>query len=217
LVYGSAAYGVSCNDLDICMIVDDYSLDELQDFKKLVIDFHANNALQLDDEVPYDNKLIYTNAECEEMLHNSPFVFKDGMYKISPIVKKTEFLGSKEMKHRLLLNILTTRSILIAGDNDVIVKYRKAAWELLVKVIINYSKLNAFDLSEIHENLMKDKYRGVEGELFLGYKANIKDRTDDLAMNLRDTLEILRDEGKIHSIRQGRYRANEQWLHKMIK
>lgn len=50
------------------------------------------------------------------MLRNSPFKKVNGIYVISPIEKTKEFLGSKEMKYRLLLNILTTRFSLLQGD-----------------------------------------------------------------------------------------------------
>ena len=62
ILYGSTVYGVNTSDLDICYLSDNklskQRFDRLKDLTRI---FHLENGLRIDEEVPYDNKLVYSN------------------------------------------------------------------------------------------------------------------------------------------------------------
>lgn len=205
LMYGSTVYGKISSDLDVSLVVKDFSREDFDKLKRMTIDFQRQNGLSLDEEVPYESKLMYREADVEEMLKNSPFQKIDGVYKITPVEKSKDFLSSKEMKYRLLLNILTTRSLLLAGDSEKIKAYKQKAWELLVDVIISYNKLEEVKIDHFLELLYKDEKTGHEGEMFLGYKDNIPQKKIDLAEDCESTFRRLAQEGKMRRIDTDRY------------
>lgn len=197
LLYGSTVYGNITSDLDITFFVKDIKQEDYKTIERLTIEFQKEHNMSLDDEVPYASKLIYTEQEIEYMLRNSPFKKVNGIYVISPIEKTKEFLGSKEMKYRLLLNILTTRFSLLQGDVKKINKYKQKAWELLISVIVSYNRLSEIDLDHFIKMLQKDEKTNNSGEMFLGYKTNIKQKQYDLEDDCERTLYRLAKEEKI--------------------
>ena len=110
---------------DIPAIGKEYVEYMSEEIKNLTIEFQKQHKMNLDEEVPYSSKLIYTDADVEYMLRNTPFKNINGVYRITPIEKTAEFLSSKEMKYRLLLNILTTRSLLLQRDSQKINIYKQ--------------------------------------------------------------------------------------------
>ena len=159
--------------------------------------------MNLDEEVPYSSKLVYTDSDVEYMLKNTPFKKVNGVYRISPIEKTPQFLSSKEMKYRLLLNILTTRSLILQGDTEKIDIYKQKAWNLLVKIIISYNELSEIDLDHFIKLLYKDEKTNQDGEMFLGYKTNSKQKQLDLEDDCERTFDRLVKEGKLKNNRQG--------------
>ena len=159
IIYGSNIYNASSSDLDVCLIVNKCD-DKIT--KKLITDtinFHKSNDLRVDEEIPFDNKLVYTWDEINYTLNNSPF-YQNGKYEIKDIVKSKEFLSSKEMKQRLLLNILTTDHMVIGKST---VEYEKRAFSLILDAVINYYKLNNPSYLDILDCFYKNKYTGSEG------------------------------------------------------
>ncbi len=200
LLYGSSAYGKTSSDLDICFICENCSNDVLESLKIKTIQFQLENHMILDAEVPYENKLIYTYSEIEQMLKNPPFPYINGKYELTPIEKSKEYMHSQEMKYRLLFNILTTRSLLIYGNNVKIDNYKNIAWENLIKIIVSYNNLTQINLDNIIPLLYKDYKTGAEGELFLGYKTNIPQKQIDLNEDCKKALERLQKNGYISNI-----------------
>ena len=69
LLYGSAALNnVNTSDLDVAYIVKDWDENLFQKIKELTIKFQKKYGMRLDEEVPYENKLIYSIDEVENML-----------------------------------------------------------------------------------------------------------------------------------------------------
>jgi len=112
IIYGSNSLSINSSDLDVCIIGDNISSKDKERITKKVIEFHYNNNLKIDQEVPYENKLILSYQDIKEAIIDNPFVNR-GIVSINPIIKTQEFLASKEMKKRLILNILTTKHISI--------------------------------------------------------------------------------------------------------
>ncbi len=211
LLYGSTVYGKISSDLDVSFIVKRFDNDEYERIKKLTIDFQKQHKMNLDDEVPYSSKLVYTDADVENMLKNTPFRKVNGIYRITPIEKTPEFLSSKEMKYRLLLNILTTRSLTLQGDDEKIDAYRQKAWDLLVRIIISYNELSEVDLEHFIQLLYRDEKTDRDGEMFLGYKTNIKQKQLDLEDDCERTFDRLVKNGKLKKQPSGKFKPSEDW------
>lgn len=211
LMYGSTVYGKVSHDLDISFIVKRFNQNEYEQIKARTIEFQTSHNMKLDQEVPYSSKLVYTDSEVECMLGNTPFQKVNGIYVISPIKKTPEFLGSKEMKYRLLLNILTTRSILLQGNKAKIEDYKQKAWDLLVRVIVSYNQLSEIDIDHFLKLLYRDEKTCQEGEMFLGYKTNIKQKQLDLEEDCERALERLAKDGKLKKQSSRKFSINEQW------
>ena len=198
LLYGSTVYGKVSSDLDISFIVRKFDKQDYERIKKLTMEFQRRHNMSFDEEVPYSSKLIYTDRDVEYMLKNTPFRKENGIYRITPIEKTKEFLNSKEMKYRLLLNILTTRSLVIQGDKEKIDTYKQKAWDLLVEIIISYNKY-------------RDEKTKKDGEMFLGYKTNIKQKQLDLEDDCERTFERLVKEGKMKKQSSRQFKIAEEW------
>lgn len=211
ILYGSAVYGKISSDLDISFIVKKFNSEDFEKIKKLTINFQKSHNMDLDEEVPYASKLIYTDADVEFMLKHTPFKKENGIYRIKPIEKTQEFLSSKEMKYRLLLNILTTHSLTLRGNKSKIDNYKQKAWELLVKVIISYNELSEIDLDHFIELLYRDEKTNMDGEMFLGYKTNIRQKQLDLEEDCERTFERLAKEGKLKKQSSRKFITNEDW------
>ena len=188
IFYGSNIYNVSSSDLDVCIILEN-SVDDIKKEKiiKSTINFHKENGLRIDEEIPFQNKLIYTIQEVKEYLNESPFI-ENGIYVIRDICKTKEFLSSREMKQRLLLNILTTdHKVLFDYDNRV-ESFEKQAWNIIIDAIINFNKLTEISCTTILENMYKSKYTGAEGEMYLGYKKSNSNKEKHLKENINEYL-----------------------------
>lgn len=170
LIYGSSVYGHIYNDLDICVFTDSYTEGQKNKLKEIIINFHKNNELILDNEISYDNKLIFSLNDIENLFKYPPFPIYNNRFYIEKVVKNKRFLESTNMKKRLLLNILTTNHILLCGDKDVLERYKLSAWELLTKVIFSYLNNKCVTIEEFIDSICEDPFFKNEGELYLGYK-----------------------------------------------
>lgn len=211
LLYGSTVYGKVSSDLDISFIVRKFNKSDYEKIKNLTMEFQRKHNMSLDEEVPYSSKLIYTDKDVEYMLKNTPFKRENGIYRITPIEKTKEFLSSKEMKYRLLLNILTTRSLIIQGDKERIGTYKQKAWDLLVEIIISYNNLSEIDLEHFIQLLYRDEKTKKDGEMFLGYKTNIKQKQLDLEDDCERTFDRLVKEGKMKKQSSRQFKITEAW------
>ena len=185
IIYGSNIYNASSSDLDICLVVNksDAKINE-----KLITDtinFHKLTGLMVDEEIPFDNKLIYTWDEIKYTLDNSPF-YQDGKYEIKDIVKSKAFLSSREMKQRLLLNILTTDHVVIGKS---ILEYENKAFSLIVDAIINYYNLYNPSYLDILEHMYQNKYTYSEGDMYLGYKRKYPQKEAYLIKKIKEVLK----------------------------
>ena len=184
IIYGSNIYNESSSDLDTCVIIDDKDVEIIGDIIKKTIDFHRSHNLKIDEEIPHENKLVYTISELIDTISNPPF-YKGGKVVINDIVKSKNFLSSKEMKQRLLFNILTTDHITIGFD---ITEYEKKAFKIMVDVVCSYFNITNKTEDEILSCFYKNKFTGAEGEMFLGYKKNYLEKEKYLREKIREVL-----------------------------
>ena len=212
LVYGSIIYGIETSDLDVAFITLDFNQNDFEKIKNATIQFQKEYGMPLDEEVPYSNKLIYRQSEVEDMLTYSPFKKINGIYQIAPVEINEAYFGSKEMKYRLLLNILTTRSILLQGNKKRIDSYRERAWELLIKIVLSYNQIYEIEINRLLELLYQDKKHQVAGEDFLGYKRTHNEATIYLEEDCEEELSKLTQQGKLKCLKKGYYKVNENWV-----
>ena len=182
IIYGSNIYNESNSDLDICLIVDKCSEKIKNEIICSTKKFHEDNGLKIDEEVPFDNKLIYTYEEIENVLANPPF-YNNGEVVINKIVKTKEFLSSEEMKKRLLLNILTTDHLTIGNST---IEFEKKAFDIIVNVIIKYYNLKNPTVNQLLNCMYVNQFDGSEGEMYLGYKKNYKEKEQYLIDKLKE-------------------------------
>lgn len=174
IIYGSNIFEEISSDLDLCIVGENITEQEKREIKEMVIQFHNSNKLKLDDEVPYNNKLFFSYEEIINAIIYNPFII-DGKINIRKIQKDKYFLSSIEMRKRLIINILTTKHIMINCDTSKMQIAKNMAWDLILKVIIEYSSIKTLEPDVILKNLYYDSKNNVEGEMFLGYKkGNIK-------------------------------------------
>lgn len=215
ILYGSGVEGVETSDLDLCTIVHNYTEEDAKKVGEITKKFHIENGMKIDNEVPFENKVIYSFLDIEKVLMKPPFqIFRRKFY-IPPIEKTEEYLKSKTIKYRLLLYVLTANSFVVYGNEKVLNKYRKRAWEILIQVMFSYIGNEFISKEEFLENLFKNQFTGVEGEDFLGYKREYKDLCEHLKGTISECFDEQTKKGKMLKS-NGKYKCNPEWIKRTI-
>ena len=125
-IYGSypTNYFSKKSDLDLFFATENYDKFDFQRIKDFIIDLHGKYNLFVDEEVPYENKLIIKYEDIINATNLLPFK-KGQLYVIPTIKNNSTFLQSKQVKLRLILNALTTPHIFIHGNNTDYLFYKK--------------------------------------------------------------------------------------------
>lgn len=213
ILYGSTVFGNNNSDLDVCFVRNnDLNIEQLEYLKAITIDFNKENFLKIDEEVPYDNKLIYTDSFIKDTFENLPFPVVDGKYVIPPIIKDFKYLSSSEMKKRLILNILTSKHMIFSEKENIINEYSQIAWEAILKTVISYTEINDFTLLELMNVLYTDPYNLNTEELYLGYKTNLIQKKIYLEERVKEQLDVLQNDKKLVKTLQNRYIPSNEWL-----
>ena len=206
ILYGSTVFGVDSSDLDMCFIRDkDLTSNDMKKLKKMTIDYHLSNNLRLDEEVPYENKLVYTYDFLNQTMSDLPFIKVNNHYIIPKIEKSKEFLSSIEMKKRLILNILTVKHLILTGNPNTLNSYEKSSWKKMIDVVISYANFNEFSFDELVDAFLTDPYNKLDGEMYLGYKTNNINKIKYLYNNLQKYLVELINEDVLGYNDSGKY------------
>ncbi|PFC81032.1 hypothetical protein CN272_27950 [Bacillus anthracis] len=202
-IYGSTIYNFKKSDLDLCFFVEEIEQRKFLDLKNMILSIHLKNGLPIDDEVPFENKLVYTFDEVSSFLDKNIFK-KEDTIEICEIIPYSNYLCSREMKARLLYNILTTKHdyILMNMTNSSVEDMKYKAWKLILETIFTYYETDNLSIDTLITNLKKDSKRKLEGEDFLGYKDDSVDKESLLTFIEKMHMEgFLRKEGnRIHII-----------------
>lgn len=185
IIYGSNIYNGSNSDLDVCLIVDNCPEKIKNEIICSTKKFHEDNGLRIDEEIPFNNKLIYTYDEIRNTLDNPPF-YNNGKVVINKIVKTKKFLSSEEMKKRLLLNIFTTDHLTIGTPT---IEFEKKAFDIIVQVITKYYNLKNPTVNQLLDCMYVNQFDGSEGEMYLGYKKNYKAKEQYLINKLQEYID----------------------------
>lgn len=192
IIYGSVAYGKFSSDLDVAFILEKYSMKLYNEIERAVINFQKDNDMIIDVEVPYKNKLVYTFTEIDNALNYTMFQKGKNVYNITPIIVSEDYFSCEEMKKRLILNILTTYSKTINGDESLIFKYKKLAWKNIIRIVSSYNSIRKINIDEFIELLYFDNKKKVFGEDYLGYKKSNPKLRKHLEKELISTLQELK-------------------------
>ncbi|ANC23017.1 hypothetical protein CN300_10430 [Bacillus thuringiensis] len=173
--YGSNIYMEEKNsDFDVCII--DYSgiltIEETSLLTDLTLNFHKENGLKIDEEVPFSNKLIFNKQEISQIFNKNPFINENGIFEINDVIKTNEFLSSPEMKKRLFLNIFTTDRLVISGNIFIEKVFEFYSWKIVIEAITHKYMLNDLNYEVVEKLLYSNPYTSKEGEWYLGYKKN---------------------------------------------
>lgn len=168
--YGSNIYNESSSDLDVCLIFNQPVDNQLkQEIINKTIQFQRESLLRIDEEIPFDNKLIYTLNELEDVFIDSPF--RDGdNFKLDEIVKTQEFLSSGVMKKRLLINLLTTDHRIVNDKSKQIRRFENMAWNELLLMLRGVFGTDITSVDNVLDHLYVNPNTHLGGEMHLGYK-----------------------------------------------
>lgn len=175
-IYGSYASGnyTEASDLDMFVAIGNHRSEDFEKIRDFLIDLHVRYELRLDDEVPYENKLIISYEDIQDAIALKSFVKNGVRYHVPMVEKKKEFLSSPEIRWRLILNALTSPHECVCGNSDVYARFRIDAEKSLIRLARGLTATETPSIDEILEALTSGENK-EEGEMYLGYK---KERED---------------------------------------
>jgi L-2,4-diaminobutyrate decarboxylase len=171
IVYGSSIYKnrLFKSDIDLMTIASDSfcTSDNKQNLKDKVVELHKKYSLPLDEEIPFERKLLVPLSFALRSLNGIGFELRQHKVLIQDIVKTHLFLSSDVMLARLIVNALSTKNILLSGAFDLYHHLKTQAIRLVVWVILK-QVASVCGPDELCDLLYKQGARA--GEEFLGYK-----------------------------------------------
>ncbi|MBE5806465.1 MAG: histidinol-phosphate aminotransferase family protein [Clostridiales bacterium] len=214
VLYGSSVEGNVSSDFDVCTFLHSYSEEDAKKIGDITKQFHIDNKLKLDNEVPFESKTIYSFFDIERMLLKPPFpVFRNEFY-ITPIEKNEEFLSSDDIKLRLLLFVLTANSVVIGGNEQIFNSYRERAWETLIRVIYSYLGNPYLSVDEFVKNISENYFNGDRGKDFLGYREEKEIQHNYLLNKTEEYFKKFYKEGKMLK-NNNSYKCETLWVNEL--
>lgn len=173
LVYGSYASSdfTEKSDLDLFVATNKYDADDFKKFRDFIIILHERNNLKINEEVPYENKLIVSYKDAEDALNLGAFIESGSRYLIPPITEDKEFLSSKEVRFRIILNALTSPNEFICGNIEKYNLLKQEAEKSIIKLAHALIEKNNPTQEEILNILLIGK-NGEESGNYLGYRTH---------------------------------------------
>lgn len=172
-VYGS--YVTGCfgkdSDLDILIATKSYSKENFKEIRNFVVSLHKRNNLKIDEEVPYENKLVVLYKDFKSAINLDAFKNNGvkAQYVIPPIKTDPVFLKSKEVRLRLILNALTSPHFFIYGNKLKYELFKKEFEKAIVKLGYKLTRKEKPTADDIKKALFTGEH-GECGQAHLGYK-----------------------------------------------
>ncbi len=171
-VYGSYAseHHTKTSDIDIFVALEKYDVIDFEKVRDFLINLHIRYGLNLDDEVPYENKLVVSYEDIQHAIALHYFIKDGAQYVVPAVQKKKEFLSSPEIRWRLILNALTSPHECISGDRELYTTFRESAEKSITRLAHGLIKDKIKPtIKELVEALLSGPNK-EEGEMYLGYK-----------------------------------------------
>jgi L-2,4-diaminobutyrate decarboxylase len=171
ILYGSTTGQMNyyLSDVDIMVFIanSEYSQERATVFEDLFKDTMRRYGVRLDAEVPYNRKLLIPLSFAQQSAQGLGFAGRSPGSRIPSVEKTEEYLRSDEMLARLVLNVLTTSTVQIAGKSSTLSSVRSQAEIFLISLIIDVDpKVKKQDC--FIQSALSDGKRS--GEEYLGYK-----------------------------------------------
>ncbi len=173
IIYGSWAFGMNenCSDIDVVGVCSKHNSKQLENTISFIKTIHKKYNLALDEEVPYDRKVLVTGKFCENAINGKGFIKEDKII-IQPVVKNFEFLSSEKMAMRLFLNAITTKNIFCTGNYQVYSSIRHSALINCVRIFYSTWETNRLSVNDFVKNLIS--WRNKSGQEYLGFEDDIR-------------------------------------------
>lgn len=173
LVYGSYASNdfTDKSDLDLFIATDKHSMNDFKKVRDFVIGLHARNNLKINEEVPYENKLVVSYKDAIDAIYLKAFIKKGSKYMIPPVTADKKFLASKEVRFRIILNALTSPNQFICGDKNKYNLLKQKAEKAIIKLAYGLAKKSKLTQEEILDILLIGTNGEKSGD-YLGYRNN---------------------------------------------
>lgn len=170
-VYGSYASGhhTEKSDMDVFVAVESHDATDLEKTKDFLIDLHERYGLCLDDEVPYENKLVVSYNDVRKAIDLHSFIKNGTHYVVPNVEKEPGFLASPEVRWRLILNALTSPHECVSGNEQAYVAFRIGAEKSVIRLARGLARHEHPTRRELLEALLSGDH-DEEGEMYLGYK-----------------------------------------------
>ncbi|PIZ76434.1 hypothetical protein COY05_01090 [Candidatus Peregrinibacteria bacterium CG_4_10_14_0_2_um_filter_38_24] len=174
-IYGSHAIlqAKDTSDIDVFFATQSLCPEDISAAKSFIMGYHHARGLPLDEEVPYENKLVVDFDDVNKAVNLGGFnLGKDGRITVPPVIKEKKFLESAGIRHRLIFNALTTPHVSFGSALESLQFFKDQAEINLIRLAID---LVAQGVERNVENLLGVLLagpNGEDGEMFLGYKKN---------------------------------------------
>jgi len=171
LVYGSYASDdfTEKSDLDFFIATDKHDVADFIKVRDFIVDLHNSNGLKINEEVPYENKLIVSYEDAVDALNLKAFIKKEVKYVIPPVTADEEFLASKEVRFRIILNALTSPNRFICGNRNKYNSFKNEAEKAIIKLAYGITVAEKPTKEEIL-NVLLIGLNGEESGDYLGYR-----------------------------------------------
>lgn len=116
------------------------------------------------------------------------------------------------MSKRLLLNILTVRNIVLFGNEEKVKEFSNKAWDTIIRVVLSYAEIKEVTIDELINLLYEDPYSHATGELYLGYKDNLKEKMVFLESSVGNSMCRLEEEQVVVRTLKKKYKFDEGWI-----
>lgn len=169
-IYGSYANGKRNrnSDIDLLVATKKYTKKDLLDIKEFIINLHRRNKLKIDNEVPFENKLMINYQDFNDAVNLKAFNFKNGVFIIPKVIKSKKFLESRQIKLRLSLNAITSPHFFFGNDKSKYLKFKNLGENNVFNLSNKLSKSNKPNKNDLIKILLNRD--GRSGEMYLGYK-----------------------------------------------
>ena len=170
-VYGSYASSdfTKDSDLDLFIATAKPSSVDFKTIRDFVVNLHIQNHLKIDEEVPYINKLIMSYNDVADAVRLKAFIKKGQKYLIPPVTDDKDFLMSREVRLRIILNALTSPHEYICGNQNEYSKSKQKAEKAIIRLAYGLTPKTNLNEGEILQILLRGP-KGEESGTYLGYR-----------------------------------------------
>ncbi|MFN6507441.1 nucleotidyltransferase domain-containing protein [Xanthomonas translucens pv. translucens] len=169
IIYGSYAYRCATDksDLDVLLVSDRVSTTERDAVIYEIENLHALYGMTLDNEIPYDAKVMIDISFLREAVSGGGIRSSDG-WKIPKISKTKEFLTDPVNLKRFFHGMMTHPHIFVAGNRSCYETCRELAFSTLILAL---RQLRGLDDGASVARYMAAfcGEEGMSGDFFLGY------------------------------------------------